>query len=144
MFAASSVAAGTMLQSLTTISTCLVLALLRSPSLAAVLSQTLTAPLLAAERQQTAVAATLVDRAVGAVATVKAFNAQASKLVAVSTALSRANNKARKLVSIWGACDGDSQFVMMAMFVSGTVRSWSGTANCPRESRSGSDTKAST
>jgi len=84
-----------------------------------VLSQTLTAPLLAAERQQTAVAATLVDRAVGAVPTVKAFNAQASKLVAVSTALSRANNKARKLVSIWGVCDGVSQFVMMAMFVQG-------------------------
>jgi ATP-binding cassette, subfamily B (MDR/TAP), member 1 len=119
-----------MLQSLTTISTCLVLALLRSPSLAAVLSQTLTAPLLAAE---TAVAATLVDRAVGAIATVKAFNAQAFELVAVSTALSRANSKARKLFSIWGMCDGVSQFVMMVMFVYGTIRSWSGTANCPRE-----------
>jgi ATP-binding cassette, subfamily B (MDR/TAP), member 1 len=119
-----------MLQSLTTILTCLILAFLRSPSLAAVilsavpmlmfiqiLSQTFAAPLFAGERQQTAIAATLVDRAVAAIATVKAFNAQAFEIAAVSTVLSRANSKARKLATIWAGHNGASQFVMMAMFV---------------------------
>src|SRR4051812_37665688 len=84
-------------QSLTTIFTCLILAFLRSPPLAAVVlsavpvihrpSEMFAAPLFVGERQQTADAATLVDRSVGAIATVKVFNAKAFELAAVSAVL---------------------------------------------------------
>ncbi|KAG1886662.1 P-loop containing nucleoside triphosphate hydrolase protein [Suillus subluteus] len=106
--AASSLAAGQLLQYLTTTITSLVLAFIWSPLLTLVIlsaapaliiiqafSQVLAGPLLARERTFTASAATVVERAVSAIATVKAFNA--------------ATHETRVL----------SRFVTMAMFVQG-------------------------
>jgi ABC-type multidrug transport system fused ATPase/permease subunit len=85
---ASSLAAGLLLQYLTTCTACLVLAFQRSWSLTLVIlsavlilmlihgfSQAFAGGQLAAERSELATAASLVDRAIAAIATVKAFNA---------------------------------------------------------------------
>ena len=77
-----------LIQYLTTCISCLVLAFMSSWSLTLVilsavpilmfvqaLSQNLANPLLSFKREQTGVSATIIDRAVSAIATVKAFNA---------------------------------------------------------------------
>ncbi|KAF7361389.1 hypothetical protein MSAN_01171800 [Mycena sanguinolenta] len=113
---ASSLATGRTIEYLTTSITCLILAFSRSYSLTLVilsavpilviiqaLSQTVAAPLLGIERQQTAVAATLVDRCATGISTVKAFNAGAHEQRALKTVLDRI----------------ETAFVMMGMFVQG-------------------------
>ncbi|KAK7683557.1 hypothetical protein QCA50_013393 [Cerrena zonata] len=89
---ASSLASGMLVQYLTTTITCLIIAFVRSWSLSLVilsalpamvliqsLSQAFVGPNLNNERTHTATAATLVDHAVSAIATVKAFNAELTK-----------------------------------------------------------------
>ncbi|KAJ7086438.1 P-loop containing nucleoside triphosphate hydrolase protein [Mycena belliarum] len=131
---ASSLATGRIIEYLTTCVTCLVLAFSRSYSLTLVIlsavpilvtiqagSQTVAGSLLATERQQTAVAATLVDRAVTAtgISTVKAFNAAAHEQTALAAVLDHIELAVRKLVAVWGFTSGLAQFVMMGMFVQG-------------------------
>ncbi|KAH7926936.1 hypothetical protein BV22DRAFT_1194028 [Leucogyrophana mollusca] len=130
--AASSLAAGQLLQYLTTTITCLILAFTRSPLLTLVIlsavpaliliqgfSQGLAGPRLARERSLTAGAATLVERAVTAIATVKAFNAASHEASTLSTLFHRVSEAARSLARLWGATAALSQFVTMAMFVQG-------------------------
>ncbi|EGO01278.1 hypothetical protein SERLA73DRAFT_50377 [Serpula lacrymans var. lacrymans S7.3] len=130
--AASSLAAGQMLQYLTTTITCLILAFTRSPLLTIVIlsavpaliiiqgfSQALAGPRLASERTLTAGAATLVERAVTAISTVKAFNAVSHESKVLSRVFQRVSSVACGLVGIWGATTALSQFTTMAMFVQG-------------------------
>ncbi|KAJ6524462.1 hypothetical protein DFH09DRAFT_1329514, partial [Mycena vulgaris] len=131
---ASSLATGRTIEYLTTCITCLFLAFSRSYSLTLVIlsavpilviiqasSQAVAGPLLATERQQTAVAATLVDRTVTAtgISTVKAFNAAAHEQTALGAVLDRIEKAVWKLVAVWGFTSGLAQFVMMGMFVQG-------------------------
>ena len=129
---ASSLASGMLLQYLTTCIACLVLAFQRSWALTLVIlsavpilmliqgiSQAFAGPLLAVERSQTATAATLVDRAIAAIATVKAFNASSHEQSALALVLNRMNTAAKKLNAVWGLTSGLAQFVMMGMFVQG-------------------------
>jgi ATP-binding cassette subfamily B (MDR/TAP) protein 1 len=121
-----------LLQYLTTCVTCLVLAFTRSwaltlvilsavPLLAFVqaLSQSLANPLLASERSESATAATLVDRALASISTVKAFNAAPFERRTLDEVLNRSNWASKKLNAVWGATCAASQFVAMAMFVQG-------------------------
>ncbi|KAJ7675480.1 P-loop containing nucleoside triphosphate hydrolase protein [Mycena rosella] len=131
---ASSLATGRIIEYLTTCITCLILAFTRSYSLTLVIlsavpilviiqasSQAFAGPLLATERQQTAVAATLVDRTVTAtgISTVKAFNATAHEQTALGAVLDCIETAVWKLVAVWGFTSGLAQFVMMGMFVQG-------------------------
>jgi ATP-binding cassette subfamily B (MDR/TAP) protein 1 len=129
---ATSLASGMLIQYLTTCIACLILAFLRSWALTLVilsvvpilmliqgLSQGFAGPLLAHERSQTATAATLVDRAISAIATVKAFNATAHEQSAVGVVLDRLSLAARRLNTVWGITSSLAQFVMMGMFVQG-------------------------
>ncbi|KAJ6510566.1 P-loop containing nucleoside triphosphate hydrolase protein [Mycena sanguinolenta] len=129
---ASSLATGRTIEYLTTSITCLILAFSQSYSLTLVilsavpilviiqaLSQTVAAPLLGIERQQTAVAATLVDRCATGISTVKAFNAATHEQRALKTVLDRIETAVWKLVAVWGFTSGLAQFVMMGMFVQG-------------------------
>ncbi|KAF8889740.1 P-loop containing nucleoside triphosphate hydrolase protein [Gymnopilus junonius] len=127
---ASSLAAGQVLQYLTTTLASLSLAFSRSWSLTLIilssvplliliqsLSQSLAAPLLHHERTETARAATLIERAISSIPTLKAFNAQHLELARAHTSFLTLQNHARRLNTVWGATSGMSQFVMMAMFV---------------------------
>ncbi|KAK0504638.1 P-loop containing nucleoside triphosphate hydrolase protein [Armillaria luteobubalina] len=127
---ASSLASGRIIQYTTTCITCLVLAFSRSWALTLVIlasvpalvlvqafSQAVAGPLLSIERSQESVAATLIDRAVSAIATVKAFNATSQERDTLSTVLDRIKAADKKLVAVWGLTSGLSQFVMMSMFV---------------------------
>lgn len=114
----------------TTFITCLILAFVWSWSLTLVilsgvpvlmiiqtLSQAFVGPRLAAERTHTASAATLVDRAATAIATVKAFNAQVHEQEQLDGVLEKIRRAAIKCHAVWGVSTCASQFVMMAMFV---------------------------
>lgn len=127
---ASSLALGLVIQYLTTTLVALTLGFLGSWSLTLVilstfpilvilggLSQGLSQNLLMGERSYTAIAATLVDRAVAAIATVKAFNASDHELKALEGALTGIKTVADKIVTLWGVTMGLTQFFMMSMFV---------------------------
>ncbi|TCD65298.1 hypothetical protein EIP91_002823 [Steccherinum ochraceum] len=127
---ASSLASGMLVQYLTTTITCLILALVRSWSLTLVilstvpvmmiiqaLSQGFVGPALTAERAHIASAATLVDRAVAAISTVKAFNAEIYEQKTISLMLEKMQSAAIQCIRIWGITSSLSQFVMMTMFV---------------------------
>jgi ATP-binding cassette subfamily B (MDR/TAP) protein 1 len=129
---ASSLASGMLVQYITTCIVCLVLAFMRSWSLTLVIlsavpllmliqafSQAFAGPLLAIERAQTATSATLVDRAVAAIATVKAFNAVPHELASLSRILDRIRGAVTRLSAVWGFTSCLAQFVMMSMFVQG-------------------------
>ncbi|KAF7294849.1 hypothetical protein MIND_01022800 [Mycena indigotica] len=129
---ASSLAAGRIIQFLTTCITCLVLGFARSWALTLVilsavpilvviqtLSQIIAGPLLNVERSTTATAATHVDRAVSAISTVKAFNAQTYEQSNLGAALDRMTIATKKLNGVWSMTSGLAQFVMMGMFVQG-------------------------
>ncbi|KAF9472081.1 P-loop containing nucleoside triphosphate hydrolase protein [Pholiota conissans] len=129
---ASSLAAGMLVQYLTTCIACLILAFLRSWSLTLVilsavpiltfiqgLSQGFTAPILTYEREQIGIAATIVERTFAAIATVKAFNAAGMEHTRASIIFGHLHDAAAKLNCIWAVTSGVSQFVMMAMFVQG-------------------------
>ncbi|KAF8153733.1 ABC transporter type 1, transmembrane domain-containing protein [Pholiota molesta] len=129
---ASSLAPGTLVQNLTTVIAALALAFSHAPTLTLVilsavplltfiqiLAQGIATPLLAAERHSTAVAATRVERAASAIATVKAFNAAAYELARANAIFATLQSQARLLNGVWAATSGGAQFVMMAMFVQG-------------------------
>ncbi|KAF5350692.1 hypothetical protein D9756_008502 [Leucocoprinus leucothites] len=129
---ATSLASGYLIQYLTTTLTCLILAFIRSWALTLVilsavplliliqsLSQSLATPLLFHERSETATAATFVDRALTAISTVKAFNAQAFELTRAIGAFESLKLAAKRLNKVWGVTSALAQFVMMAMFVQG-------------------------
>ena len=129
---ASSLASGMLLQYLTTCLACLVLAFLRSWSLTLVilsavpilmfvqaLSQTLANPLLSTEREQTGVSATIIDRVISAISTVKAFNAVPYETSRAINSFDNLKSTATKLNLVWGFTSGLAQFTMMAMFVQG-------------------------
>ncbi|KAK2466561.1 hypothetical protein APHAL10511_001423 [Amanita phalloides] len=129
---ASSLASGMLVQYLTTSITCLALAFTRSWALTLVilsavpvlifiqgLSQSIAGPLLAKEEAHTASAATLVDRAISGIVTVKAFNAIPHELSVASATFHSVERASCKLTGVWGATSGLAQFVMMSMFVQG-------------------------
>jgi ATP-binding cassette subfamily B (MDR/TAP) protein 1 len=128
----SSLASGMLIQYLTTCITCLVLAFTRSYALTLVilsavpalviiqsLSQSFANPLAAAERHQTAIAATLVERAIAAISTVKAFNAAKDEQESLGGVLDKTASAASKVNAVWGITSALSQFSSMAMFVQG-------------------------
>ncbi|KAI0703024.1 P-loop containing nucleoside triphosphate hydrolase protein [Cytidiella melzeri] len=129
---ATSLACGMLVQYLTTITVCLILGLTRSWALTLVIlsavpvliliqaiSQGMASPKLAAERAHTATAATLVDRVVVAIATVKAFNAQSFEEANISQVLDKIQVASDGAISIWGVTSSLSHFSTMAMFVQG-------------------------
>jgi len=129
---ASSLASGMIIQYLTTCIACLILAFMRSWALTLVilsavpilmliqgLSQGFASPLLAHEREQTGIAATIIDRAIAAIATVKAFNAAEMESQRANVSFLRLKKAATMLNRVWGTTSGIAQFVMMAMFVQG-------------------------
>ncbi|KAF7293241.1 p-loop containing nucleoside triphosphate hydrolase protein [Mycena chlorophos] len=129
---ASSLATGRVIEYLTTCIACLILAFSRSYSLTLIIllavpvlvgiqfaSQSVAGPLLATERRETTVAATLVDRTVSGINTVKAFNAVEHEQRSLDAVLSRIESSVWKLVAVWGLTSGLAQFVMMGMFVQG-------------------------
>ncbi|KAL5520889.1 HST6 [Sanghuangporus sanghuang] len=149
---ASSLASGMLLQYLTTCIACLVLAFMRSWALTLVIlsgvpiltviqiiSQRFAGPLVNAERVYTGVAASFIERALGAIATVKAFNAQSAEQAALNPALDTIDKVTVKVNAVWGATSGCSQFVSMAMFVQGF---WFGAFLVRRGSASAGDVMA--
>ena len=129
---ATSLACGMFIQYLTTTVVCLALGFSRSWALTLVilsavpvltliqsLSQALASPHLNDERKHTATAATLVDRAVAAVSTVKAFNAQSYEEKSLATVLDKIQASANGCITVWGFTSSLSHFAMMAMFVQG-------------------------
>ncbi|KAF8154773.1 P-loop containing nucleoside triphosphate hydrolase protein [Crassisporium funariophilum] len=129
---ATSLASGMLIQYLTTCITCLLLAFLRSWQLTLVIlsavpllmfiqgfSQAFAGPLLQHEREQTGIAATVIDRAVAAIATVKAFNAAPYEKAQAGEVFDSLKAAARKLNIVWGTTSAVAQFVMMGMFVQG-------------------------
>ncbi|KAF8802026.1 P-loop containing nucleoside triphosphate hydrolase protein [Phlegmacium glaucopus] len=129
---ASSLASGMLIQYLTTAFTCLILAFMRSWSLTLIIlsavpalmivqafSQAFANPLLSVEREQTAISATIIERAISAISTVKAFNATSYENSRATQSFLNLQQAARKLNLLWGFTSGMAQFVMMAMFVQG-------------------------
>jgi ATP-binding cassette subfamily B (MDR/TAP) protein 1 len=118
------------IQYLTTCIACLILAFMRSWALTLVIlsavpllilceaiSQSLANPLLAQEREQTAIAATIIDRAIAAIATVKAFNAAEMENQRANDSFLRLEKVATMLTRVWSAISAIAEFVSMAMFV---------------------------
>ncbi|KAM6501467.1 P-loop containing nucleoside triphosphate hydrolase protein [Amanita muscaria] len=129
---ASSLSSGMLIQYLTTTITCLMLGFTRSWALTLVIlsavpiltfiqgfSQSIAGPLLSSERSQTGSAATLIDRAIASISTVKAFNAGPHELSSTSHILSSLDKLGKRLSLVWATTSGLSQFVMMSMFVQG-------------------------
>ena len=127
---ASSLALGLIIQYLTTTLVALILAFQGSWSLTLVvlstfpvlillggLSQGFSQNLLISERSYTAIAATLVDRAVAGITTVKAFNAFDHELKVLERALVGIKTAAGSIITLWGINMGLTQFFMMSMFV---------------------------
>ncbi|OBZ76058.1 Multidrug resistance protein 2 [Grifola frondosa] len=88
-------------------------------NLVAGISQAFVGPALAAERSHTASAASLVDRAIASIATVKAFTAQTHEHTTLTASLARIRASAQKCHAVWGASSAAAQFTSMAMFVQG-------------------------
>jgi ATP-binding cassette subfamily B (MDR/TAP) protein 1 len=122
---------GMLLQYLTTCIACLILAFIRSWSLTLVilsavpilmfvqaLSQSLAAPLLLAEREQTGISATIIDRAISAISTVKDIPYETTRAI---KSFNNLKSAAKKLNLVWGFTSGLAQFrvLMMDMFVQG-------------------------
>lgn len=127
---ASSLASGFVVQYLTTSITCLILAFVQSWSLTLIIlsavpvlvviqaaSQIFAGAHLGVERATTATAATLVDRAIAAIATVKAFNAETHEQETIGHVLDAMRTAANKCIRVWGITSSLGQFAMMAMFV---------------------------
>jgi ATP-binding cassette, subfamily B (MDR/TAP), member 1 len=146
---ASSLASGLLVQHITTCVTCIILGFLRSWALTLVIlsvvpaivilqmiSQRLAGPLVANERAQLGLAATLVERAVSAIATVKAFNAVSHEQVAFLSVTRKLQDIAWRVNRVWAFTSGFNQFIALAMFVQGF---WFG-AKLVREGKVGTGT----
>jgi ATP-binding cassette subfamily B (MDR/TAP) protein 1 len=83
------------------------------------LSQALANPLLESERAHTGVSATIIDRAISAISTVKVFNAVPYETTRAIKSFNDLKSAAKKLNIVWGFTSGVAQFLMMAMFVQG-------------------------
>jgi ATP-binding cassette subfamily B (MDR/TAP) protein 1 len=83
------------------------------------LSQGFASPFLASERQHTAIAATIIDRAITAISTVKAFNAASHEHERATSSFVRLQAASKRLNAVWGMTSALAQFVMMGMFVQG-------------------------
>ena len=129
---ASSLASGLLVQHITTCLTCLALGFVRSWALTLVIlsvipaiiivqtiSQRIAGPLLAVERAQLGLAATLVERAVSAIATVKAFNAASHEQSALLSVTRKLQDVAWRVHRVWAITSGFNQFIAMGMFVQG-------------------------
>ena len=129
---ASSLASGFLVQHITTCVTCLVLGFFRSWALTLVILsvvpaililqtilQRMAAPLPAAEGARFRPAATLVERAVSAISTVKAFNAVSQEESAFISVLQTLQRTAWRDNCIWAVTSGFNQFVSFGMFVPG-------------------------
>jgi ATP-binding cassette, subfamily B (MDR/TAP), member 1 len=127
---ASSLASGLLIQHVTTCITCLFLGFLRSWALSLVIlavvpvivvlqavSQGLAGPVLAIERAQLGLAATLVERAVSAIATVKASNAVSFEQSAFASVSRKLQKTAWRVNRVWAITSGFNQFIALAMFV---------------------------
>jgi len=80
-------------------------------------SQYCATPHIEAEREQIAISATLVERALTSISTVKAFNAELYEKSRSEASFKRLEKTASRLVRVWGFASGLSQFVTMGMFV---------------------------
>jgi ATP-binding cassette subfamily B (MDR/TAP) protein 1 len=111
---------------------CLVLGLVRSYQLTLIIFITfplvlvtagviekLANPLVENERNLTASASTLVERAISAIPTVKAFNAEASEASTFLTISRRMKKNYDKLTMYWGFRLGVAQFFLLMSFVQG-------------------------
>ena len=129
---ASSLASGLLVQHITTCITCLALGFVRSWALTLVIlsvipaiiivqmiSQRIVGPLLAVERAQLGLAATLVERAISAIATVKAFNAASHEQSALLSVTRKLQGVAWRVHRVWAITSGFNQFIAMGMFVQG-------------------------
>ena len=130
---ATSLATGSFIQYLTTTFACLILAFIRSWALTLVIlsavpffiliqsiSQSVAAPRILRERLETTSTAALLDRALTAISTVKAFNAQDFELKQATRAFESLGMAVRRLLRVWGLLSAFAQFVVMGMFVQGT------------------------
>lgn len=129
---ATSQTAGQLVQYVTTLLSCLCLALSKDWSLTlivlasipltatlATLSERLTAPHLMQERVHMAKASSIVERSVNAIATVKAFNAQPFEQQQFQHLLDQSFDAWTRLAAIWAARIGMTGTLTFAMFTSG-------------------------
>ncbi|KIJ29925.1 hypothetical protein M422DRAFT_53957 [Sphaerobolus stellatus SS14] len=127
---ASSLTAGMVIQHLVTLITCMVLAFIRSWALTLVILSTVPLvivvqgvaqrygmPIYEREREGTAKAGSILERAVSNIATVKAFNAAPREAAAFNEVVDDVKSNAIKSSAVWGASLGFSQFQSMALFV---------------------------
>ncbi len=123
---------GLSVQSFCTFLSCLLLALIKSWSLAlvtlsavplvvivSIVTNLLVNPLYTVERRALAEAATDIERTTNMIGTVKAFNAQRIEIDRFNTAVQRAKKSMTTQSLVWGISNGLSNFVLMAMFVLG-------------------------
>ena len=123
---------GLTVQSFATAIVCLVIALVRSWKLTLVIMTTmpivvicsaivekLSMPLQQKDHDYTAAASGRVERAVGAITTVKAFNAEQLETTAFLSLAYRMRDNYNKLTMMWGFRLGVSQFFLMCNFVQG-------------------------
>lgn len=82
-------------------------------------SQSLALPKLNDKQVYMATAATLVDRAVAAIAIVKAFSVQSHKEAKLAKVLDKVQASANGCLTVWGITLSLSNFAMMAMFIQG-------------------------
>lgn len=132
MRTASALAAGMLLQYLITCLACLGLAFARSWALTLVIlsalpvlivvqgvSQAKAGRHVAAERTAIAKCADLISRALDAIRTVKAFNAQESEAKSFGVAVEQLRQAGNRAIRVWGFSSGAGQATSMAMFVQG-------------------------
>lgn len=123
---------GLAIQHLLTFILCLLLGLIKSPTLTlvtlsaiplVVLAQILTSifanPLYVSERRGFAEASTCVERASGMIGTVKAFNAQAKEADRFDKSVDKAHRSLMKQALIWGISGAYSNLFLLAMFIAG-------------------------
>ncbi|KAH8826445.1 P-loop containing nucleoside triphosphate hydrolase protein [Flagelloscypha sp. PMI_526] len=127
---AASLACGNILQHLTTVIACLVLAFLRSPILTLVIlatlpalmliqvaSQIFSAGLLKREEEQLGEASTVIDRSITGISTVKGYNAAKWEEGNLAHVLNLWKKTITGLGALWGLTSGLSEFASLAMFV---------------------------
>jgi ATP-binding cassette subfamily B (MDR/TAP) protein 1 len=129
---ASSLASGRLVQYITTCIVCLVFGFFRSWALTLVtlsvipvmvilqiILQWIAGPLLAARDTQVVLAATLVERAVCAIGTVKAFNAVSQEQSAFSLVTQKLQDTAWRINRIWAVAYGLNKFISLGLLVPG-------------------------
>ena len=129
---ASSLASGRLIQYITTCVISLVLGFFLSWALTLVILsvvpvivilqiilQRIAGPLLAARDTQLVLATTLVERAVSAIATVKAFNAISQEQSAFFSVTQQLQNSAWRINRIWAVAYGLNKFISLGLFVPG-------------------------